>query len=432
MKTAEALRNNSECLTAWAAVKSYAQSKFPDAPKHIAYSIMFVADWLELQDKKEKEEPLKAFTDGYWKGERGINCVPVGQYLAKLPDSHWSKTDTDRISEEEIQNFIKKHPILDRLFHFINGFEQGDWLGQLENYHVWNKIRKSPYEIVSLIEITKGQVVELLSEFSRAHLENPHKPIPSEGAALVLLEQEKEKLKEEQLNNFERRSKSYGIPFQIESGSENLRAEKAWCSIQRYCQTRNLPDDDDLAYKIMFMADCRLLDATRPLKHENESSQTFTTGEWNFSLERGVPQPLVFVTHFSTYSNSWDITEISKFSDMELDEFEEEHGVLRELYNFVDSLSISEFESFLDDVPVWRSSSASTYRSTNLRFSALGMANLITLPSEISDITKKVKISEPRVNFEGAAKILEFPVSTAFSSSDEKTPKRAGGQPYTP
>ncbi len=426
MRIVEALRNNQECLTAWAAVKSYARSKFPEYSIYTAYSIMFMADWFELQENR------KTFTDTYWRGKDGLYCQPSYTTLIPLSKNHWSNIDVNQIPDEDISEFVASHSSLKELFQIIDNLDHGEWLSYLENFHVWNKARRTPLTIVDLRELASGQKIELIKEFSRSHLENSSKAMPPEGALLISLEHEKEKLKQEQLNNLEEKSKSYGIPFQIECGQNNTRAEKAWCSIQRYCNTRDVPDDNDLAYKLMFLADCRLLDATRALKHENAVAQTFTNGEWNFSSKRGVPQPLVFVAHLSTFSNAWDIKNISKFSDSELDEFEEEYSVLGELYSFVDSLSILEFESFLDDVPVWRSSSASIYRPTNLRFSALSRVNLVTLPSEISDLTKRVKVDEISLSFEEAAKVISFPVVGTLQNSGDNMVKRAGEQPYTP
>lgn len=170
-----------------------------------------------------------------------------------------------------------------------------------------------------------------------------------------------------------------------ELNGRNLKAEKAWACIQRYCKDRNIIKDGRFAYSLMFVADCMEIERTRPERGCSQRFASFTEGDWQYDTNTGECYPPGFLSQ-SYAGYDWDCIAEDAFSDEELDIFQSSSETLSRLLSFADNFEEGEWAEYLDSIKIWTRVQQSTYLPINVRHAAQGCPRLIALPEDVKQL----------------------------------------------
>lgn len=223
----------------------------------------------------------------------------------------------------------------------------------------------------------------------------------------------------------------YGDPLPEGQELQEIRGEKAWASIQRFCVQQGLSDSERYSYILMFLADCMLIDATRPIDSEDAQPQSFSSGTWAYNRQEASPQTPCRHLYLSQETNSWENMRVDKYTDAELDVFESNYGVLPKLYDFFGSLEHYEWGQFLNNVPAWKRLKRYSPGELSLKTATLFDKHYVTLPSDISDL-RDVRPETERQAFYGPGRVYSYENRDFWKNEGCGLAKPAGGRIYTP
>lgn len=145
---------------AWACIQRYCEGRNIINDGRFAYSLMFVADCMEIErTRPEKGGSLRfaSFTEGEWQYDTNTGeCYPPGFLSQSYAGYDWDCIAEGAFSDEELDKFQSSSETLSRLFEFTNNFDENEWAEYLDSIKIWTRVQQSTYLPINVRHAAQG------------------------------------------------------------------------------------------------------------------------------------------------------------------------------------------------------------------------------------------------------------------------------------